>query len=42
MVDAGEVRVEVSAVYPLSEIAAVHERSAAGRIRGKVVLTPTA
>jgi NADPH:quinone reductase-like Zn-dependent oxidoreductase len=40
-VDAGEVRVEVSATYPLSRTATVHEDSAAGRVRGKVVLTPT-
>jgi NADPH:quinone reductase-like Zn-dependent oxidoreductase len=40
-VDAGELRVEVSATYPLSQTALVHEQSAAGRIRGKVVLTPT-
>jgi NADPH:quinone reductase-like Zn-dependent oxidoreductase len=41
-VDAGELHVDVSATYPLSRIAAVHEQSAAGRIRGKAVLTPTA
>lgn len=41
LVDAGELRVDVSASYPLSEAAAVHELSAAGRIRGKVLLTPT-
>jgi NADPH:quinone reductase-like Zn-dependent oxidoreductase len=41
-VDAGEVRVEISATYPLTQIATVHEDGAAGRIRGKVVLTPTA
>jgi NADPH:quinone reductase-like Zn-dependent oxidoreductase len=39
-VDAGEVRVDVSATYPLLETATVHEQSAAGLIRGKVVLTP--
>jgi D-arabinose 1-dehydrogenase-like Zn-dependent alcohol dehydrogenase len=38
-VDAGEIRVEVT-TYPLSETATVHEHSAAGRIRGKVVLNP--
>jgi NADPH:quinone reductase-like Zn-dependent oxidoreductase len=42
IVDAGELSVEVSASYPLSEAATVHELSAAGRIRGKVVLTPVA
>jgi NADPH:quinone reductase-like Zn-dependent oxidoreductase len=40
MVDAGEIRVEVGATYSLSQTAMVHENSAAGRIRGKVVLTP--
>jgi NADPH:quinone reductase-like Zn-dependent oxidoreductase len=39
-VDAGELRVEISATYPLSQAASVHELSAAGRIRGKVLLTP--
>jgi NADPH:quinone reductase-like Zn-dependent oxidoreductase len=39
-VDAGELRVEVSATYSLSQTAMVHEDNAAGRIRGKVVLTP--
>ena len=42
LVDAGELRVEISASYPLSQAAEVHELSAAGRIRGKVVLTPDA
>jgi len=41
MVDAGELSVEVSATYPLSQAAAVHELGAAGGIRGKVLLTPT-
>jgi NADPH:quinone reductase-like Zn-dependent oxidoreductase len=40
MVDAGELSVEVSATYPLSQAASVHELSAAGQIRGKVLLTP--
>ncbi|MHA6765466.1 NADP-dependent oxidoreductase [Streptacidiphilus sp. PAMC 29251] len=39
-VDAGELRVDVTASYPLSQAAAVHEQSAAGQIRGKVVLIP--
>ena len=39
-VDAGELRVDVSASYPLSEIARVHELSDAGQIRGKVLLIP--
>jgi NADPH:quinone reductase-like Zn-dependent oxidoreductase len=42
LVDAGELRVEISGTYPLSQAAAVHELSAAGRIRGKVLLTPDA
>ena len=42
LVDAGELRVEISASYPLSQAAEVHELSAAGRIRGKVLLTPDA
>ena len=39
LVDAGELSVEVSASYPLAEAVSVHELSAAGQIRGKVVLT---
>jgi NADPH:quinone reductase-like Zn-dependent oxidoreductase len=39
-VDAGEIRVDVSDTRPLADIAAVHEESAAGKIRGKVVLVP--
>lgn len=39
-VDAGEVRVDVSSTHPLAELARVHEQSAAGAIRGKVVLVP--
>jgi len=42
LVDAGEIRVEISASYPLSQAASVHELSAAGQIRGKVLLTPDA
>jgi len=38
-VDAGEVRVDVSAAYPLSRIATVHEHSTDGHNRGKAVLT---
>jgi NADPH:quinone reductase-like Zn-dependent oxidoreductase len=41
-VDAGEIRVEINASYPLAQAARVHELSAAGRIRGKVILTPSA
>ena len=42
LVDAGELRVEISASYPLSQTASVHELSATGQIRGKVLLTPDA
>ncbi|HEX4788486.1 MAG TPA: NADP-dependent oxidoreductase [Actinospica sp.] len=42
LVDAGQLRVEVSATYPLSEAVTVHELNAAGKIRGKVLLTPGA
>ena len=39
-VDAGTLRVDVSEMVPLSQAAAVHERSAAGQTRGKVLLVP--
>ena len=32
--------VEISDTHPLSKAATVHELNAAGRIRGKVLLTP--
>jgi NADPH:quinone reductase-like Zn-dependent oxidoreductase len=38
-IDAGTVTVDVSARYPLAEVARVHELSASGDIRGKVVIT---
>jgi NADPH:quinone reductase-like Zn-dependent oxidoreductase len=41
-VDAGEIRVDISASYHLAQAAQVHELSAASRIRGKVILTPSA
>lgn len=41
-VDSGELRVDVSDRFPLSEIARVHEKGAAGEFRGKVLLTPDA
>ncbi|MDR6906434.1 NADPH:quinone reductase-like Zn-dependent oxidoreductase [Agromyces sp. 3263] len=41
LVDAGELRVDVSAHYPLDELATVHALGEAGSLRGKVVLTPT-
>ena len=41
LVDAGELRVDVSAHYPLEELATVHRLGEAGELRGKVVLTPS-
>jgi NADPH:quinone reductase-like Zn-dependent oxidoreductase len=38
-IDAGRVTVDISARHPLADLARVHELSAAGGIRGKVVLT---
>jgi NADPH:quinone reductase-like Zn-dependent oxidoreductase len=38
-IDAGTVTVDVSARYPLADLARVHELSATGGIRGKVVIT---
>jgi NADPH:quinone reductase-like Zn-dependent oxidoreductase len=38
-IDAGAVTVDVSARYPLAEVTKVHELSATGGIRGKVVIT---
>ncbi|MEV4637724.1 NADP-dependent oxidoreductase [Actinoplanes sp. NPDC049548] len=37
-IDAGTVRVDVSARYPLADLARVHEASEAGELRGKVVI----
>jgi len=39
-VDAGQLQVWVDATLPLAELAAVHARSAAGELHGKVVLVP--
>ncbi|SFB54638.1 NADPH:quinone reductase [Amycolatopsis marina] len=39
-VDAGELRVDVGGRLPLRQLPDVHERSAAGTLRGKVVLLP--
>jgi NADPH:quinone reductase-like Zn-dependent oxidoreductase len=41
LVDAGELRLDVSARYPLDDLAHVHALAESGAIRGKVVLTPT-
>jgi len=40
MIDAGELHVDVSERLPLSEVPAVHARSDAGALPGKVVLVP--
>ena len=42
MVDAGELHVDVAERLPLSELSAVHARSDAGTLPGKVVLLPAA
>jgi NADPH:quinone reductase-like Zn-dependent oxidoreductase len=41
-IDAGELRVDISARYPLSEIGLVHQLGGSGQLRGKVVLVPAA
>ena len=41
-VDSGELKVDVSERFPLSEITRVHELGEAGKFRGKVILTPDA
>jgi NADPH:quinone reductase-like Zn-dependent oxidoreductase len=39
-VDAGDLKIHVAERLPLTELAAVHDRAAAGRLAGKTVLTP--
>ncbi len=39
-VDAGDLRIEVAGRRPLTDLAAVHDQAAAGRLVGKTVLTP--
>jgi NADPH:quinone reductase-like Zn-dependent oxidoreductase len=39
-VDAGDLQIEVAARRPLTDLAAVHDEAAAGRLAGKTVLTP--
>jgi NADPH:quinone reductase-like Zn-dependent oxidoreductase len=39
-VDAGDLRIEVAERRPLTDLAAVHDQAAAGRLAGKTVLTP--
>lgn len=41
LLDAGALRIDVSAHYPLEELATVHRLGEAGELRGKVVVTPT-
>jgi NADPH:quinone reductase-like Zn-dependent oxidoreductase len=40
LVDAGDLQIEVAARRPLTDLAAVHDEAAAGRLAGKTVLTP--
>ncbi|MFC7616412.1 zinc-binding dehydrogenase [Actinokineospora soli] len=40
LVDAGELVVEVAERRPLADLAAVHDEAVAGKLPGKVVLTP--
>jgi NADPH:quinone reductase-like Zn-dependent oxidoreductase len=40
LVDSGELRIEVAERVPLSGLRSVHERIAAGTLRGKVVVVP--
>jgi hypothetical protein len=39
-VDAGDLQVEVAERRPLTDLAAVHDQAAAGRLPGKTVLPP--
>jgi NADPH:quinone reductase-like Zn-dependent oxidoreductase len=39
-VDAGELKIEVAARRPLTDLAAVHDEATAGRLSGKTVLIP--
>jgi len=41
LVDRGELRVDVAERVPLSELAEVHARAAAGRLPGRVVVVPS-
>ena len=41
-VDNNDIHIDVSATYPLSDLAQVHELSAAGKTRGKVLFVPPA
>ena len=39
LVAAGDVRVEIAELIPLSQVRRAHERSESGHTRGKIVLT---
>lgn len=38
LLDAGKLKVIIDSIYPLTEIAAAHEKSESGRARGKIVI----
>ncbi|NED96780.1 NADP-dependent oxidoreductase [Phytoactinopolyspora alkaliphila] len=40
LLDAGNVRIDVAATLDLADLASVHRDSEAGRLRGKIILTP--
>jgi len=40
LVDAGTVRVDISATRPLADLAAIHREAEAGQTRGKIILLP--
>jgi len=40
LVDSGDLQVEVTRRIPLSELPALHEEAAGGRIEGKVIVEP--
>jgi NADPH:quinone reductase-like Zn-dependent oxidoreductase len=42
LIDAGELRLDISERGSLSDAAAIHERAEAGDLRGRVVLIPEA
>ena len=39
-VDAGDLKIDVAERRPLTDLPAVHDQAAAGRLAGKTVLTP--
>ena len=39
-VDAGDLKIDVAEQRPLTDLPAVHDQAAAGRLAGKTVLTP--